>query len=197
MAEPTKEALNEALTQATENMKDLIRKAILDGACQNMGPTVMMVMRKVPNFKGTPLAFIPIGEPGEEETGNPKVGIFSPVTLTPPGMPMMPKQVFWHIMKLLGLASNAYGMIVGMEAWWAQATPGEKLPETLEDHPGRKEVGVVTTEREGQRMMFIADITRAEDGTVSLGPWVDASEGKEDVEIVGNPFRSVPGNIHN
>lgn len=192
----TKEELDAVFVQAAEDMKALIRKAILDGTCQNNGPTVMMVMRKVPDFKGTPLSFIPLGEPlGEDD--KPKVGIFSPRTLTPPGLPVMPKRVFWNVMKLLGLASNAYGMIVGMEAWWAQTEPGQELPESLEDHPGRKEVGLVTTELEGKRAMFIADITRAEDGTVTLGPWTDASEGKDDMELFGNPFRAIPANVHN
>lgn len=193
---PTKEELDEVFAQATEDMKELIRKSILDGTCQGMGPSVMMVMRKVPDLKGTPLSFIPLGEPLQED-GKPKVGIFTPVTLTPAGLPVMPKHVFWNVMKILGLATNAYGMIVGMEAWWAQAEPGQELPESLEDHPGRKEVGLVTTELEGKRAMYFAEITRAEDGTVTLGPWTDASEGKEDVELSGNPFRAIPANVHN
>lgn len=88
---PTKEELDIAFTEAVEHMKTLIRKTILDGTCQNNGPTVMMVMRKVPDLGKTPLAFIPVDVEQTEFT----------VTLTDAGTNKI--QVIKSVRQTLGL----------------------------------------------------------------------------------------------
>lgn len=211
---PTQEDLATAFEGSITDMQAMVLKAVQEGRGDLVSPTVMMVMRTVPDLKGSPLEFVPFTS--NSESGGVQIGIFSPLTLTPPGLSRMPKNVFWQVMKLIAHISDAYGTIVGMEAWIARAQTAEeaaKVPASLEDYDKREEAVVVTAERDGEYHLYQAFMKR--DGEkLTFAPWEKhvtnsaapagstresrANEPKsEGLRLSGDVFRSIPANMKN
>lgn len=215
---PTNEELEAAFLGSIDDAKTLISKTFAEGNATAFSPTVMTIMRKVPDLpENGPIQFKPFLSNPEGKV--PAIGVFCPGTLTPPGWPMMPKDVFWSIMKMINQATSAYGNIVAMEAWLARPKNKEealKVPDSLEDYEHREEALVVTTEREGEYRIYQAIITRDGD-KATLAPWEEHithagptgvsryerlrlddpinDDPPPKLRVEGDVFRSVPANV--
>lgn len=172
--EPTPEEMNEAFESQIQWMKELVQKCVSEGRGDLVSPVAMLLMREAPKFeKGGPLDFKPFDRVEDTAPSPVKVGVFSPITMTPPGLPRMPKSVFWTVMKLLSLRTRAFATIIGMEAWVAMPKTKEEalaVPDSLEDYAHRKEALVVTAERENEYRLYQALMVRDGD-KLTFEPW--------------------------
>ena len=130
----------------------------------------------------------------------------------------MPLEVFWPVLKMIAQSTNAYGTVVAMETWLAQALTSEeaaKLPASLEDYEHREEALVVTAEREGEYRVY-QSLIRRDGEKFTLDPWETTisnstapggsrydrlrlddpiNDEPDKMRVGGNVFRSVPANL--
>lgn len=198
MSEPTAEQFDKAFEQAIENMQQLVGGAVTAGDGPAVSPTVMVLMRKAPDLP-PPFDMIAVN-PSSDDEACVRIAVLSPMTLTPPGWSPMPKSLFWRVMKMVAMASNAYGVVVGMEVWLARPASeaeAEALPKNLEDYDKREEAVVITTEREGERRLYEAAIQRNGE-QITLGPWEHHTKSGSTESplkgLSGNMFQAVPAN---
>ena len=190
MTEPTKEQLDEAFSTCIEDMKIMVAEWTVNDKGDVMNPMVMMLMRTIPDkIEGLPFDIKALD--GDASAVGPKIVLLNPHMITPEGQPCIPIGLFWKIMKVLGIKTNAFGMVIGMEAWTVVAKDRSEMPQDLSKVPGREESCIVTAEREGTRSIYKAKISRDSEGKAIIGPWEDEFKAE------GRVFNSIPGNVQN
>lgn len=186
---PTAEEKNLAFEEAITNMQVILAEGTLQG--MDVSPLAMILLDHVPDLTGSPLKTLLASEK-QGSTGRFHALLVNPAMVTPPGLPPMPTGMFWTVLRALGHKLGAIATIVGMEAWTTEikgSTRDDDIPADLSTYEGRKESLVVTAERQGDKRIYMSQITREND-VPSFGPWKQTADGRAE----GRIFNTVPGN---
>lgn len=139
---------------------------------------VHFLARRTPDCTAMGLPWLKIASEDDLDTGEPVVLIITPSTVTPPGYPPISKELFWMLTRAIGHACESYATFVAFEAWYVTSDLSRaELPETLEDHPDRKEFVFLHVEKPTGPAAYAADIKTTEAGTKELETWKPALEG--------------------
>lgn len=84
--------------------------------------------------------------------------------------PPLRKEVSIALMRTLMEASSVVAYVFVDEAWALAASMDEELPDSLENHPRRREVIYVTGEDENGQLFAEMEILRPKKGKPTLGP---------------------------